>query len=81
MVNIKDISCPYCGAKHFAEMYSTSTLACVCTLKIWKDGKLVEDKKPNPNTVTTRFRCCECGKEFEVNNVDFISSECNSIPC
>lgn len=81
MKNIKDVCCPKCGAKHFEELFSTSTLAAVLNAKVWLDGELVEESTPRMNTVTTHFRCLECGEEFAEDNVIFVSDEIKAIPC
>ena len=58
----EDIKCPHCGASYFEELSTYQTL--VNVPRIFKDGKLVDT--PNPNTTTTKFKCLECGREFEI---------------
>ena len=57
-----DIKCPHCGASHFEELSTYQTLAYVP--RVFKDGKVVDT--PNPNVTTTKFRCLECDREFEI---------------
>ena len=57
-----DVKCPHCGASHLEELATYQTLAYVP--RVFKDGKMVDT--PNPNVSTTKFKCLECGREFEI---------------
>lgn len=65
---IGEICCPNCGARHFVQLYMTTTCLYSVTEE-WIDGKLI--RHPNPNKVTHHFRCEECGEEFTEDNVVF----------
>ena len=56
------VECPHCGASHFEELSTYQTL--VYAPRVFKDGELVDT--PNPNVTTTKFKCLECGREFEI---------------
>ena len=74
---IQEICCPNCGARHFVQLYMTTT--CLCSVaEEWIDGKLI--RHPNPNSVTYHFRCAECGTEFTEDNVIFIDYETEEVP-
>ena len=57
-----NIRCPYCGANHFALGYSVTT-AMYCPTII-KDGK---DVSVNKNQSTTHCTCCECHRDFTID--------------
>lgn len=63
-----DIACPYCGAKHFAVGYMMTT-AMYCPTII-KDGK---DVTVNRNHSTTHCTCCECHREFTLDENNKVS--------
>lgn len=57
------IKCPHCGESYYTEMHSNST--CVYHPPIWKDGVNIN---PDRNTTTTRYKCLNCGEEFDVQS-------------
>ena len=53
--------CPHCGASHYMEGSSMTTLAYYPP--IWKDGVNIN---PDRNKTTTHCKCLNCGGEFDV---------------
>ena len=53
--------CPHCGESYYTELYSTSTT--VHYSPIYKNGVNIN---PDRNKCTTRCRCLNCHKEFEI---------------
>ena len=56
-----NIKCPHCGESYYTELYGTST-ALYCP-PIYKDGVNIN---PDTNTSSTRCRCLNCHKEFDI---------------
>lgn len=55
------MKCPKCGAEHYREDGSISTL--LGTYTEYKDGKIIQR---NPNITKAQLTCLECGEHFEV---------------
>lgn len=75
MISIKDINCPYCGARHLRELYHI--VPCTYSNLIWDNGKLVYAPEKNP--ILTHFKCCDCGQKFIVESVNLISMDKDNI--
>lgn len=56
-----DIKCPHCGVSYYTIEESLST--CVYYPPIIKDGVNIN---PDRNKTTTRYRCLNCQKEFDI---------------
>lgn len=63
-----DVTCPYCGAKHFALGYGITT-AVYCPTII-KDGKVIDN---DCNSTTYKCTCCECHREFTIDGHNKVS--------
>lgn len=75
---IGEVCCPNCGARHFVQLYMTTTCLFAHTTE-WVDGKMIAH--PNPNSVTYHFHCLECGEEFTEDNVVFDKYVIEEVPC
>ena len=53
--------CPQCTARHWVELYRTSTL--LYTIVEYVNGEPVSI---DPNIITAHVKCLECGKEFDI---------------
>ena len=69
-----DASCPYCGSKHYVLGYGVTT-AMYCP-PVVKDGKIICE---DGNITTHHCTCCECGKEFAINNKGEVSPQADNI--